>query len=190
MNILLVGVGGQGIILASDILAQAAVLHGFDTKKSEVHGMSQRGGSVFSHIRYGDNVYSPVIPHGQADILISLEEMETLRWLDYTNPNTLILYSKTRILPANTDSYPEGIEKAITNAFSNIIVLDPKEIQPKITHPKCFNIFLLGLLAHFAKIPVQTFKQAITLGVPKGTLQQNLNAFDMGYSHLQSTIRR
>jgi len=101
-NVLFVGVGGQGIVLASDIMAHAAVLAGFDAKKSEIHGMSQRGGSVFSHVRFGEKVYSPMITEGSADILVSLEEMETLRWLDFANPRTQLIVVKTRILPVGT----------------------------------------------------------------------------------------
>ncbi|HQJ06003.1 MAG TPA: 2-oxoacid:acceptor oxidoreductase family protein, partial [Spirochaetota bacterium] len=95
-NILIVGVGGQGIILASDIASKAAALAGFDSKKSEIHGMSQRGGSVFSHVRYGSKVYSPVIPLRQADILVSLEEMETVRWADFCSKDTIIILAKNR----------------------------------------------------------------------------------------------
>ncbi|HAS53817.1 MAG TPA: indolepyruvate oxidoreductase subunit beta, partial [Nitrospiraceae bacterium] len=106
-NVLLVGVGGQGIVLASDVLSLAALYAGHDVKTSEIHGMSQRGGSVFSHIRFGDKVCSPVIPEGRVDILVSLEEMETLRWLSYVNSDTRILFTKTRIHPPNGAGDPE-----------------------------------------------------------------------------------
>ena len=105
-NILIVGVGGQGTILASDILCAAAMNAGLDAKKSEIHGMSQRGGSVFSHVRYAPRVYSPVIPRGQVDIIVALEEMEAARWIDWLVPGGRLVVSGTRILPANVQTYP------------------------------------------------------------------------------------
>ena len=127
-NMLLAGVGGQGIILASDIICQAAMNAGYDTKKSEIHGMSQRGGSVFSHIRFGGKVYSPVIAKKTANLIVALEEMEIIRWLEYAAVDTQMLILKNRILPAGVENYPEGTELFIKNKFPNSFFLIPDEV--------------------------------------------------------------
>jgi len=118
-NVLMVGVGGQGVVLASDILSLAAMNAGYDVKKSEIHGMSQRGGSIFSFVRFGEAVSSPLIAEGQADLLVSMEEMETLRWLEYLNADTKLMVSKAHILPANATEYPAGIEEDLKKNFKN-----------------------------------------------------------------------
>ena len=123
-NLLIVGVGGQGTILASNIVTQAAMNAGLDAKKSEIHGMSQRGGAVFSHVRFGKKVYSPVIAKGNVDVLISLEEMETLRWTEFLNKDSQLIVLNNRILPANTAEYPQGLTDKIKSQFNNWIFLN------------------------------------------------------------------
>jgi len=179
-NILMVGVGGQGIILSSDILTQAALYSGFDVKKSEIHGMSQRGGSVSSHIRFGERIYSPVISEQGADFFISLEEMEILRWINYIGPKSRVIFTKTRIFPAQVTEYPEGIEEAVTKRFKNITVIDPEELKDKIGHSKFLNIAILGLLSNFLSIDKDSWQKAIKELVPQGTVEKNLNAFNLG----------
>jgi len=115
-NILMVGVGGQGIVTSSDILTRAAMEAGQDAKKSEIHGMSQRGGSVFSHIRFGPRISSPVIPEGGADILFSLEQLETLRWLAYASADSTVICASAQISPAGVESYPSGVLEEIRRA--------------------------------------------------------------------------
>ncbi|HOF00056.1 MAG TPA: indolepyruvate oxidoreductase subunit beta [Spirochaetota bacterium] len=181
-NILIVGVGGQGIILASDIASKAAALAGFDSKKSEIHGMSQRGGSVFSHVRYGSKVYSPVIPLRQADILVSLEEMETVRWADFCSKDTIIILAKNRVAMPESKDYPENIEEALKKTFKNIITVDPKEIVQKIGKPKFFNVALLGAVSNYTKIDEPSWKKAIEEEVPAGAFDENWNAFSIGKS--------
>jgi len=179
-NILMVGVGGQGIILASDIISLAAMLDQNDVKKSEIHGMSQRGGSVFSHIRFGEKVHSPLIPHKKADILISLEEMETLRWLQYTNTDTKIIYAKTQIKPSADSIYPEGIETAIKKEFETVYTVHTNEIKEKTGNAKFFNVVLLGLISNFIDIQDKPWHDALNKEVPEGTYDANLNAFNIG----------
>jgi len=153
VSILMVGVGGQGIILASDILTRTAMEAGFDAKKSEIHGMSQRGGSVFSHIRFGKKVQSPVIPEGGADILFSLEEMETLRWLRYAGDRSLVVCLRTRILPANAEAYPEEIEGELRRRCARLVFLDPDELRKEVSHQKFLNVALLGVLSKHLELP-------------------------------------
>jgi indolepyruvate ferredoxin oxidoreductase beta subunit len=182
-GILMVGVGGQGIILASDILTRAAMEAGHDAKKSEIHGMSQRGGSVFSHIRFGEKVHSPVISEGEADILFALEEMEALRWLRSAHCGSLVVVLRTRITPANVDRYPEGVEDALKRACTRLVFLDPEELRKEISHHKFLNVALLGALSRHLEIPDEAWRRAIEAEVPEGTSEQNWGAFLAGRSH-------
>jgi len=176
----MVGVGGQGIILSSNILSLAAMREGNDVKKSEIHGMSQRGGSVFSHIRFGEKVYSPVIPAGEVDILLSLEALETLRWAEYTSENTNVIYMKDHILPAGLETYPEGVEDEISKVFKNVKSIDPKDLKGKLENVKSTNVALLGMLSKHIPIKQASWEYAIEKCVPKGTFDVNLAAFETG----------
>jgi indolepyruvate ferredoxin oxidoreductase beta subunit len=182
-NILMVGVGGQGIILASDILTLAAMNSGYDAKKSEIHGMSQRGGSVFSHIRYGEHVYSPTISEGEAHILFSLEEMETLRWLNYAGPGTLIISMRTRIKPAMVKVYPDGIEEEIRQRCGDLKFIDPDELNDVIENTKFFNVALLGVLSVHIDLSQDSWKKAIEQRVPGGSFEGNWKAFRAGSNY-------
>jgi indolepyruvate ferredoxin oxidoreductase, beta subunit len=179
-NILIVGVGGQGIILGSDIITKAALFSGFDAKKSEIHGMSQRGGSVFSHIRFGEVVYSPVIPEGELDILLSFEEMETLRWLSYTNPDTKIIFTENQILPAETTEYPQGIKEKLSKSFKNMDTINQDEFIKKIGKPKYLNVAVLGFVSNYINLKEDAWKKAIEEEVPAGTFSENWEAFLIG----------
>jgi indolepyruvate ferredoxin oxidoreductase beta subunit len=179
-NILMVGVGGQGIILASDILTLAAMLAGHDAKKSEIHGMSQRGGSVFSHIRYGEKVHSPTIAEGAADILLSLEEMETLRWLNYAGTHSVVITLQTRIKPAMVNQYPEGLEEELRRRCGSLTYIEPEQLKGKIENIKYFNVALLGVLAVLLDLPEESWRAAIEERVPKGSFEGNWKAFQAG----------
>jgi len=179
-NVLMVGVGGQGIVLASDIISLAAMYTGYDVKKSEIHGMSQRGGSVFSHIRFGEKVYSPVIPEQGANILVSLEEMETLRWLSYVNHDTNIFFTKIRINPSNVTEYPEHIDEVIKNHFKNNIIIDPSNINKATGNAKYLNTAILGLVSKFLNFDDDAWQQSIRENVPHGTYELNMVAFNIG----------
>jgi len=179
-SILMVGVGGQGIILASDILTLAAMHSGYDAKKSEIHGMSQRGGSVFSHIRYGAKVYSPTISEGEADILFSLEEMETLRWLNYAGSGSIVITLRTQIKPAMVEEYPEGIEEELRKKCGALKYLEPEQLKKDIENVKFFNVALLGVLAEYVNLPEDSWKRAIEERVPRGSYEGNFKAFQAG----------
>ncbi len=179
-NILMVGVGGQGIILASDIVARAALFSGYDVKKSEVHGMSQRGGSVFSHIRFGRKVFSPLIGRGQAEVLLSLEEMETLRWREYAHPDGTVIVARTAICPANVREYPKGIEAELARVFKNLFLLDTDAVAGQLGGPKFTNAVLVGAVSCFLTIENTAWSAAIEALVPAGTIEQNKRAFEMG----------
>lgn len=148
-NILLCGVGGQGTILASKLLSHALVNAGYDVKMSEIHGMSQRGGSVTTQVRYGDEVYSPIIGKGSADILVSFEAMEALRYLDDLNPSGVVVVNRYEIPTATTlsgqETYPKDVIERIKSA-AKASVLDAARIAEELGNPKCMNVVLLGAL--------------------------------------------
>ena len=179
-NILMVGVGGQGIILASDILSRAAMYTGYDVKKSEIHGMSQRGGSVFSHIRYGEKVHSPMISEGGADILFSLEVMETLRWLSYANDQSTVIALRTRIKPAGVEEYPDGMEEELERRCRKLKFIDPERLRARLDDVKFLNVSLLGVLSCHIDIPDDAWEKAIEQEVPDGSFEGNWNAFHEG----------
>ncbi len=179
-NILMVGVGGQGIITASDILSEAALLDGHDVKKSEIHGMSQRGGSVFSHIRYGEKIYSPTIKIGEADVLLSLEIVETLRWITYTSKNTKLIVSETKIQPQTVKEYPEGVIESLKKNFKDLYLIDPLVINKKNGDHRVLNTTLLGILSKLIDISDKSWEKAMEKLVPKGTYENNLKAFRLG----------
>ena len=179
-NILMVGVGGQGTILASDILTLAALNSGYDAKKSEIHGMSQRGGSVFCHVRFGEKIFSPVIPLGQADILLSLEEMETLRWGDFTNTDSRVIVLKRKILPPNVDAYTEGIEEELSSVYKNLDLIEPDSLIKDIGNVKFLNVALLGLLSVYIDFPEDAWKESIKEKVPSAFFEENWQAFNKG----------
>jgi len=178
-NVLMVGVGGQGIILASDILAEAAMLAGLDAKKSEVHGMSQRGGPVFSHVRFGREVHSPVIGKGEADVIYALERMELLRWSEWARPGATAIYADTDMFPTNIAAYPSGIDDEIAARFGRVVRFDMRELRSRI-NPKAKNTVLLGAVSVLAPLPLDAYAPAIEALVPAGTAPANLAGFEVG----------
>lgn len=183
-NILICGVGGQGIILAGEILSEAALRSGFDVKKSEVHGMAQRGGSVMSHVRYGEKIYSPLIKEGDADFLFSFERMETLRYLPMLKNNGVIIINNQRINPTNinikTRNYPENIEE-ICNRFSqNIFFIDALKIAERIGNTKTVNVIMLGVLSRYLSLKENIWFDSIKSKVKEKFVDINIKAFQEG----------
>ncbi len=179
-NILMVGVGGQGTVLSSNIVSLAAMYSGQDVKKSEIHGMSQRGGSVFSHVRFGEKVHSAVIPEGEADILLALEEMETLRWLNYLKPAGRVVCLCENILPSTIMEYPVGAAEFIRKNFPGSYLVDPAELKTRLNNTKVLNVAMLGLISRMVDIEEQAWRRAITELTPAGTAELNLSAFNAG----------
>ncbi len=179
-NVLMVGVGGQGIIMASNILTKAAMHAGFDAKKSEIHGMSQRGGSVFSHVRFGETIHSPTISHGEADVLFSLELMETLRWLEYARRDTTIIASEQCINPAEVKEYPKGVREELEKRGPQVIFVDPKALKSHIENSKFANVALLGVLSTRINLAENAWRAAIEELIPDEFVEGNWNAFQFG----------
>jgi len=183
-NILIVGVGGQGVLLASEILSEAAMYSGLDVKKSEVHGMSQRGGVVSSHVRIAEKVYSPLIAHGGADFLMAFETAEGLRALDWLKPDGIIISSLTRLVPPITTTgeytYPDDPAEMIRKKIKNAKILDADKIAMDLGNPRLVNTILLGVLSNSLEITEETWIETIKKRVPKKFTDLNLKAFKAG----------
>lgn len=185
-NILLVGVGGQGILLASEILAEAFMIAGFDVKKSEIHGMSQRGGSVVSHVRFGREVFSPVVPEGEGDILFGFELLETCRYLNLLRPGAKVVANDFRIQPPavllGQELYPENLQDAISARFPDFQLIDCLNIATEIGNPRVANTVLLGAVSKHLSVEENSWQQALQKMVPAKALAVNLKAFESGRS--------
>jgi len=183
-NILAIGVGGQGIILASDILAYALMGAGYDVKKSEVHGMSQRGGSVNSHIRFGKKVYSPIIKDGEVDILFAFEQLEALRYLGLLNPDTRVILDSHTINPPSVslgiDEYPKDVPGIIKERFSDFHLADALDLARKVGNPKTTNVVLLGILSRYLEVDEPHWIKGISRVLPEKLVNINIEAFRLG----------
>mgnify|MGYP001088646632 CR=1 FL=1 len=184
-NILLTGVGGQGILLASEIICKVMITSGHDVKKSEVHGMAQRGGSVNSHVRYGEKVFSPIAGKGDVDILISFEKLETLRYLDYLKPDGMIIINDTELYPPSVNlgeaTYPEDILEIVQKQFETVKVVNASDIAVKAGNIRTANTAMLGVLSMYLDtIGVDVWKNVLRNFFPEKTVKVNLIAFDLG----------
>ncbi|MGL5312502.1 MAG: indolepyruvate oxidoreductase subunit beta [Peptostreptococcaceae bacterium] len=182
-SILLVGVGGQGTILASKLLTTGLMEAGYDVKMSEIHGMSQRGGSVSSQVRYGEKVYSPVIEIGGADILVSFEKMEALRWLNYLKPNGRIVVNNYKMSPMPVlNGKAEYLEKEIEEELSklNATMLDAAQKAVELGNAKVMNIILLGALVRAMELEDINWEKIIRDNVKEKFVDINLKAFKEG----------
>ncbi|MCP3891116.1 MAG: indolepyruvate oxidoreductase subunit beta [Desulfobulbaceae bacterium] len=183
-NILIVGTGGQGVVLASEILSYVAVASGFDAKKSEIHGMSQRGGVVSSHVRYGSKVASPTIMEGNADILLSFELAEALRWLPYLRPNGKVVTSSQRIVhpivSMGVASYPENTESILREKTVEPIIVNAPAMAAELGNPRLVNTLLLGMVSKYLDLAPDKWKEVIKMAVPPKFKELNLTAFAHG----------
>ncbi len=181
-NVFIAGVGGQGIILASEILSDAALAKGLDVKKSEVHGMAQRGGSVVSHVRFGEEVHSPVITAGEADLLVSFEKMEALRWVQAVAPGGKIIVNTQEIVPSGQEVYPKDIDSQMDERAPGTIRIDALKLAKEAGHIRAVNVVMLGAMSHFLDFTMDEWRAAIESRVPKKTVEINVKAFELGRS--------
>ncbi len=196
LNIIIAGVGGQGVVLLSEILGNAAVRDGLKVRGSEVLGMAQRGGSVFSNIRLGEEVYSPMTPDGKCDVLISLEPSEALRNIQYLNPGSIVIMNNRKVIPATVSmgksSYPEigQIQQKLESVTARVISLDAVEMAEKAGNRQTSNVVMLGALFGSGKMPIkiETIKASIRERVPAKAADVNLKAFDMGYDLIKNSL--
>ena len=194
MNILLAGVGGQGIVLAGDLLAGAALYQGLDVKKSEIHGMSQRGGSVTSHVRFGEEIFSPVIPEGQVDLFIAFERLESLRYLSFLREGGRAIVNDQVILPATVlsgaASYPKEIEGFFRKKGLGIEIVDGPALAARAGNPLTLNMVLLGVASRYLALSHETWQAAISAGVKPRFLEVNLRAFELGRGWFDPLLRK
>lgn len=183
-NVLMAGVGGQGILVASQALAFVAVKEGLDVKKSDVHGMAQRGGSVMSHVRFGDKVYSPLIPDGEADILLATERLEALRYLPFVKKGGKLVINTQKIPPPTVTSgvepYPEGILERLKEFDPKMIALDCLQIAKEIGEPRTATVVLLGAFSLILPFKEEVWLEAVKASVPKKAVDINIKAFKKG----------
>ncbi len=187
VNIMLAGVGGQGVLLASEVISRAALEEGFDVKKSEVHGMAQRGGSVVSNVRFGEKVYSPLIAEDEADILLAFEKLEALRWINYLKDDGIIITNTQRIDPlpvANgQDEYPKDVMKQLEAKEHRVVSFDALTAARKAGSQKAINTVLIGALVDHTDISKDVYEKVIKESVPPKTIEINIEAFNSGLNH-------
>ena len=186
-SIMIVGVGGQGSLLASKLLGRLLMDEGCDVKVSEVHGMSQRGGSVVTYVRFGDKVYSPIITEGEADIIISFEKLEAARYAKFLKKDGLIVVNTQQIDPMpviiGAATYPEEVLTELTDKGLNVEAMDALSLAVQAGSPKAVNIVLMGRAAKQFDIPYERWIKAIENTVAERFVEMNKKAFDLGYNY-------
>ena len=183
-SILLVGVGGEGVIRASDILSTAMLKAGYDVKKSEVHGMAQRGGCVSSHVRFGKKVFSPLTKKGDVDILVSFEKMETLRYLEYLKPEGKVIINNNKVLPPSVnlgeERYPEDVLDIVKSCFADVKVIDASEMARNAGNARMANTIVLGLLSTYLDVATAIWEEVLRDSFPERIVSGNIDAFKLG----------
>ena len=183
-NVMIVGVGGQGSLLASKLLGRLLLSKGYDIKVSEVHGMSQRGGSVVTYVRFGDKVYSPVIDKGEADFIVSFELLEAARWTEFLKPGGKLIANTQQINPMpviiGAAEYPSQLADKIAAAGIDLDAVDALSLAEQAGSPKAVNLVLMGKLSKYFDIPKEEWLAAIEQSVPPKFLEMNKKAFALG----------
>lgn len=183
-NFLMAGVGGQGILRATDILTNVAMAHGLDAKKTEIHGTAQRGGMVYSHVRFGDRVYSPIVKPGTADSMIICEALEAIRWAEYLKQGGHLIFNPVKIVPPMVTlgwfTYPKDIKIRLKGLDIEVTAVDIAPMIQALGNPRLSNMILMGVLSRLLDFSIDTWHRKIRRGVPKGTERVNIKAFMMG----------
>jgi len=185
-SIMIVGVGGQGTLLASRLLGAAFLSQGYDVKVSEVHGMSQRGGSVVTYVKFGESIASPIIDVGEADFILAFEQLEAARWLPYLKPGGALIVNTQRIDPmpvvTGAAAYPEGVVEALCAAGADVQAVDALALASQAGSVKAVNVALLGALARRMDIPKEVWREAVRGTVKPQFAEMNLRAFELGWA--------
>ena len=186
-NIMIVGVGGQGSLLASKLLGRLLLTKGYDIKVSEVHGMSQRGGSVVTYVRFGDKVYSPIIDKGEAEYILSFELLEAARWTEYLAPDGKVITNTQQMNPMpviiGAAEYPDNLVEKMRAAGNEVIAMDALALAREAGSAKAVNIVLLGQLSRYFDFTEQEWMTAIEQSVPSKFLELNKKAFLLGRNY-------
>lgn len=181
-TVLLVGVGGQGTILAGDLLAKTAAKSGYDVKISEIHGMSQRGGSVTTSVRFGKSVNSMLVDPGQADIIVAFEEIEALRYLHFLKKDGVLFVNSTKITPVSVHignfDMPQNVDERLKNVGANLV--DAEKLAKNVASAKSANVVLMGALSTQLPFDENTWIEVIKNRVPQKTIEKNIEAFKSG----------
>ncbi len=184
VNVTLVGVGGQGILLTSDILAKTATLAGWDVKKSEIHGMAQRGGSVISQVRFGDVVHSPIVPDGASDLMVAFERMEALRWRHLLAPAGRILINNIDLVPITVSSGQqpavEDLQERLDAEYPEAIFFDAMSIATELGNQRCMNMVVAGALSNLTPFGYDLWQATLQSRIPAKLLALNQEAFELG----------
>lgn len=189
-DFLLVGVGGQGVLLASDILAEVGLKAGYDAKKSEVHGMAQRGGSVVSHVRWAEKVLSPLIGLGEVDYLLALEKLEALRYVEVLRPGGTVIVNDHRIPPVSvssgSDEYPDDQKmwRVLSEVTDDVQLVPGVELAEELGNARASNVVMLGALSKFLDVGLDTWLEVIAERVPERYVELNRQAFLRGRTQL------
>lgn len=183
-NVFLAGVGGQGILLASEVLGEAFLLGGYDVKKSEVHGMAQRGGAVTTHLRYGPKVFSPLIEPGTADLLVAFEKMEALRFAHFLKPGGAVVVNAQEIMPPSVatgrERYPERIEERLAAFTPNLYRIDALAAALSLREVRAVNMVMAGAASQLLPLPEQRWLEALRECLPERIVEVNTKAFLAG----------
>jgi len=183
-NIVIVGVGGQGSLLACNLMGRALLIEGYDAKVSEVHGMSQRGGAVVTYVRYGDKVHSPIVDNGQAELLVSFELLEAARWFQLLAPGGTVVTNTQKINPIpviiGAAEYPDNLTQKFEEKGAKVDAIDALALAEKAGSPKTVNIVMMGRLSKYFPFKEETWQQALEETVPAKLLEMNKKAFELG----------
>jgi indolepyruvate ferredoxin oxidoreductase beta subunit len=191
MDILITGVGGQGVVLASDIIGEAALAAGFDVKKTDTLGMAQRGGSVVSHVRLAERVWSPLIKEGEVDLLLAFEKLEAARWSHYLKKDAIAIINSYEQPPLSIslgqEKYPtdEEIVAALKRRTDKIYLIDGNKKAQELGNVRTVNIFMLGCFAAFAPLEIEVWMSTISARLPERIREINLKAFEMGRKEIE-----
>ena len=186
VNILIVGVGGQGVVLASDTLCEIGMNSGFDVKKSDTLGMAQRGGSVVSHVRWGERVFSPLIRKGDVDFLLGFEQLEAARWVSYLKPRGVTIVADVNVVPVSivgtTTPYPDWdeTERILARHTTEIYLIPATRIGLEVGNPRALNMVMLGALSVFLELEAEAWTECIRLRLAPRFLESSLEAFSRG----------
>jgi indolepyruvate ferredoxin oxidoreductase beta subunit len=188
INILIVGVGGQGTLLASRVLGEFAAGRGLDCKLSEVHGMAQRGGSVVTHVKIAGKVFSPIVAEGTADIILAFEKLEALRSAHFLKPGGMMIVNVQKILPmpviTGAQKYPEKIITSLASSGKKVIPIDALSIAEKCGSIKAANTVMIGRMAAIMNVPLEEMKEVVARVVPEKFKEINLKAVEAGYKEV------
>jgi indolepyruvate ferredoxin oxidoreductase beta subunit len=185
-NVLIVGVGGQGTVLASKVIGTAALNHGLDVKQSEVHGMAQRGGSVVTFVRFGEKVFSPLVEKGQADVILAFEKLEALRWSGYLKEGGTMIVNDQEIAPLpviiGVQTYPPHILETLCGMNTHVVAADALSLAKAAGEARAVNVVLMGILAKHLAFSKEEWDTALRTVVPKKVIEVNMAAFEAGFN--------